>query len=111
MKSTLALSLVAGSLLVIGNIASAADGKAVYEAKCTNCHGPDGKANTKAGQKAGAKDLTDPKVQADLTDEKISKAVKEGLKENGKTKMKAFPDLTDADVAAVAAYVKATFKK
>jgi cytochrome c1 len=40
----------------------------------------------------------------------MTKAIKEGVKEEDKTKMKAFTDLTDDEVKALVAYVRA-FKK
>ncbi len=92
--------------------AKAAVGKENYDNLCAKCHGPDGKADTKIGQKLGAKDFTDAKVQADMKDEDMAKAVKEGIKDaDGKTKMKAFvtgadTPLSDDDVKALIAYVR-----
>ena len=48
--------------------ARAADAKETYGKACAKCHGEDGKGQTKMGQKLGLKDLSDAKVQADLTD-------------------------------------------
>src|SRR4051812_45784460 len=48
--------------------ASAADAKENWEKTCAKCHGPDGKGQTKMGQKMGIKDYTDAKVQIDLKD-------------------------------------------
>lgn len=110
MKTKLAVSLIAGSLLAIASTLSAADGKGLFETNCAKCHGADGKGNTKMGQKAGAKDLTDPKVQAGVTDDKIAKSIKEGVKEGDKTKMKAFPDLSAGDVKALVGYVRSLKK-
>ncbi len=78
---------------------------------CTQCHGKTGTADTKIGKILNAKDLTDPKVQASFTDAEATKAIKEGIKENGKSKMKAFGDkLSDDEVKALVAYVR-TLKK
>ena len=69
--------------------ALADDAKALYEKDCVKCHGSDGKGETKMGKKLGAKDYTDPKVQAALTDDAAFKATKEGLKDKeGKVLMK-----------------------
>ena len=58
-----------------------------------------------------AKDLTDPKVQASFTDAQAADAIKNGIKEDGKTKMKAFGDKLSADeIKALVAYVR-TLKK
>ena len=102
-------SLVAVSFMIAA-AASAADGKALFEANCTKCHGSDGKGATKMGMKAGAPDLTDAKVQGQLSDAKIATAIKDGVKVGDVMKMKAFPDLSADDIKALVDYVKA-FKK
>ena len=89
--------------------ALAADGKAVYADNGAKCHGDDGKGQTKMGQKLEVRDYTDAKVQDSFTDEQAIKAVKEGLKKDDKTLMKAY-DLPDDDIKAVIAYLR-TFKK
>ena len=88
---------------------SAADVTENYEKHCAKCHGPDGKGQTKMGIKAGAKDFTDPKVQAEFNDDKMFKGIKEGIKEGDKIKMKAAEGLSDDEIKALVAHVK-TFK-
>jgi mono/diheme cytochrome c family protein len=110
MKKLLALSLITGSLLAATSVVCAADGAALFEANCAKCHGLDGKGATKMGVKVGCKDFTDAAYQATITDEKIAKALKEGVKDGDKTKMKAFPDLSADDVTALTAHVH-SFKK
>jgi mono/diheme cytochrome c family protein len=90
---------------------NAADTKALWDANCAQCHGKDGRADTKMGKQVSAKDLTDPKVQAGFSDAKATQSIKEGVKENGKTTMKAFAGkLTDDEIKALVAYVR-TLKK
>ena len=104
------LTIIAAVILATGATSvRAADVKENYEKHCTKCHGADGKAQTKMGIKAGAKDFTDPKVQAEITEEKAFKAIKEGIKEGEKTKMKPAEELSDAEMKALAQFVK-TFK-
>ena len=75
------------------------------------CHGKDGKGDTKIGQKLGIKDFTDAKVQADMKDDAMLKAIKEGIKDSdGRLKMKAFPDLTDDEAKTLVEHVR-SFKK
>ena len=86
---------------------SAADAKANWDSQCAKCHGPDGKGQTKMGEKLGIKDLTDAKVQAGIKDEDAVKAIKEGRKDkDGKTLMKPFDTLSDDEVKALVAYVR-----
>src|SRR3954467_3090999 len=103
------LGLITASLL--GTSVFAAEVKENWEKHCQKCHGPDGKGQTKMGRQSGAKDYTDPKVQAELDDAKGFKAVKEGLKVNGKEAMKPIGDkLSDDEIKALVAHIR-TFKK
>ncbi len=109
MKKLLALGLTAFAAAALS--ASAADAKANYEKDCAKCHGADGKGDTKMGKKLGAKDYTDAKVQAALTDDAAFKAIKEGFKDkDGKVLMKPLEGVSDADIKAMVAYMR-TFKK
>lgn len=104
-------SLFVASLMAAAAAASAADGKALFEANCAKCHGATGAGDTKMGQKAGCKDFTDASYQATLTEAKMTAAIHDGVKEGDKQKMKAFGDTLSADdIKALVAYVKA-FKK
>ena len=101
------ITLLAASAISV----RAADAKANWDANCAQCHGKSGAADTKMGKQLNAKDLTDPKVQAAFSDAKATQSIKEGVKENGKTTMKAFAGkLTDDEIKALVAYVR-TLKK
>lgn len=90
---------------------SAADVKEIWTKDCQKCHGEDGKGQTKMGTKAGVKDYTDAKVQAEMKDDKAIKTIKEGLKEDGKEKMKAYGDkVSDEEAKALVAHIR-SFKK
>ena len=82
------------ALIIVGAVSvRAADAKELWTKNCTKCHGDDGKGKTKMGEKLGIKDYTDPKVQDQFKDADLAKAIKEGVKDGEKVKMKGFPDL------------------
>jgi len=79
----------------------------VYAKNCSKCHGDDGAGKTKMGEKLGCKDYT---AEAINVDEGV-KAVKEGLKKDGKTLMKAYGEsLSDEEIKAAVEHMK-SFKK
>jgi cytochrome c6 len=80
--------------------ADAAAGKAVYTAKCKNCHGPDGEGNA-----AIAKAL-----KADIKPLSATTADVKDVVTKGQGKMKPVASVTGADLDNVVAYVK-TLKK
>ena len=106
------LIVIGVALLIAGAVSvRAADAKENWEKNCTKCHGADGKGKTKMGEKLAMKDYTDAKVQEALKDDAMTKAIKEGVKDGEKTKMKGFGDvLSDDEVKALVKYVR-DFKK
>ena len=90
--------------------ASAADVKENWDKGCAKCHGPDGKGDTKMGKKLEIKDFTDAKYQDSLKDEAMLKAIKEGVKDGDKVRMKPIEGLSDEEMKALVTYVRA-FKK
>ena len=105
------VSLTISLFIASAGSMNAADAKALWDANCAQCHGKTGNADTKMGKMLNAKDLTDAKKQAGFTDAQATAAIKDGVKENGKTTMKAFAGkLTDDDIKALVAYVR-TLKK
>jgi mono/diheme cytochrome c family protein len=109
MKKLIVVSL---ALLFAGAVTvRAADAKENWEKNCAKCHGPDGKGKTKMGEKLGIKDYSEAKVQDSLKDDAMIKAIKDGVKDGEKTKMKAYGDvLSDDEVKALVKYVR-DFKK
>jgi cytochrome c551/c552 len=107
MKKLIIASL---TLIAAGALCSAADVKENWEKSCAKCHGPDGKGETKMGQKIAIKNLTDAKRQAEMKDDQAFKSIKEGIKDaDGKIKMKPAEGLSDDEIKALVQYVR-TFK-
>jgi cytochrome c553 len=108
MKKATLLTIAACAAMVVS--ASAADVKETWEKSCAKCHGPDGKGDTKMGKKLEVKDFTDAKVQAGLKDDAMFKAIKEGVKDGDKVRMKPAEGLSDDEIKALVKYVR-DFKK
>lgn len=93
-------SLVLIATLAVAGTGFAADGAAIFKAKCAMCHGADGSASTGMGKSMGLKPLSSPEVQ------KMSDADMTTLVANGKGKMPASKGkLTDDEIGAVVKYV------
>jgi cytochrome c6 len=104
-------ALIAASALLAGSL-SAADLKTNWETHCMKCHGADGKGNTKMGRQSGVKDYTDPKVQAEMKDDKALKIIKEGIVEKGKKKMDPYADkLSEQEMKELIAHMRSFGKK
>ena len=84
----------------------------VTREQCVQCHGADGKGDTKMGKKLGIADLADPRVQAKFTDEAALRAMKEGIKDkDGKLAMKPAEGVSEAEMKALVPYLRALAKK
>jgi len=99
-KLTLLLAALAVITLASAPAAqAAADGKALFDAKCAMCHGKDGVAKPMA---KGSANFNDAKWQEATKLEGIETAITDG-----KGKMKGFKDkMSVEEIKAVATYVK-----
>ena len=98
-------------IIASAGVGLAADASALWGQHCASCHGKDGSGSTMMGKKLGLKDYRDAKVQAAFSDAEAERAIKEGVKTNGKETMKPFGSkLSDADIKALVAYIR-SFKK
>ena len=80
----------------------------VWEQRCIVCHGQDGRGRTKKGRQLKTPDMTRPKWQARLSDEKIANAIANGVP---KRKMPAFKDkLSNEEIQALVPYLRALGK-
>ena len=104
-------ALFAGmALAVLGAVSLAAPDDAtakLFKARCSICHGVDGRGDTTAGKAAGVKDWTDGKTLKALSDEQIEQTIRNGVKApDGKDRMPPFPKLSDDQVKALRAHIR-----
>src|SRR5438045_9561669 len=98
----LTTSVIIAIVIGFSGAAFGADGAALWVQNCASYHGKDGSGNTTMGKKLGVKDYT--KSQG-FSDAEAANVIK-----NGKGKMKAYKQLSDADEKALVDYVR-TLKK
>lgn len=104
MRNLHAITLAAATILlplISASPAAAVDAKAVYDAKCARCHGPDGSGDTKPGKKLNVRDLRKAEAQK-LTDAEMNDVIT-----NGKEKMPEFKTkLTKEEISALVKFVR-----
>lgn len=106
-KHTLAIA----TITLLASVSHAADVKEIWDKQCVSCHAKDGSGNTRMGKKVNVKDYRDPKVQAEMQDDKAAQIIKDGIKEKGEERMKPYKDkLTDDEIKALIAQMR-SFKK
>jgi cytochrome c6 len=113
MKLVSTRTIITATLIVLGGAltaATAADAKTNWEKNCVKCHGADGKGDTKIGKTLEIKDFTDAKVQVSYKDADMIKALKDGIKDGDKIRMKAVEDMSDDEIKALVTYVRALKK-
>ncbi len=107
MKTRTKVALTGLALSLGTGVALAAPAVDNWDNHCASCHGTDGKAQTKTGKKLKLRDYTDPKVQAELKDEDMLKATKEGVFDKGKERMKAYKgELSDQESKDLVAFIR-----
>lgn len=101
MKAIISSLVICGMLALAATAVAQDDAAALYKTKCQICHGPDGKGDTPAGKKVGAKDLHSPEV-AKLSEQELFDVVKKG-----KEKMPSYDGkLTDDQIKSLVKYVR-----
>lgn len=108
MKNITKIAVATVALAFASGAAYAASASENWENSCASCHGADGKATTKQGKKLKIRDYTDAKVQAELKDDEMVKAILEGVKgEGGKERMKGFKDdLSEQEAKDLVAFIR-----
>ncbi len=75
---------------------------ALWNAYCVVCHGPDGKAQTEEGKKKGARNLSDARWQATVSDDRLHDSIR-----RGRDKMPSFGNkLSEEQIRALIAEVR-----
>ena len=93
------LILVAAAIFAVP--ATAQDAAGNYKAKCAACHAADGKGDTPAGKKMGARDFTSPEVQKE-SDSDLAQAIAKGKKKMPSYEGKLKPE----EIKALVAYIR-----
>lgn len=107
MKTPVKIALASAALMLTSGFSYAATAAENWENSCASCHGADGKAQSKQGKKLKIRDYTDPKVQAELKDDAMLTAILDGVKENGKERMKGYKgELSEQECQDLVKYIR-----
>lgn len=94
-----------GAMLLSSYALAQDDAAALYKAKCSSCHGADGKGDTPVGKKLGVKAFSDPEV-AKNSDQAWFETTKKG-----KGKMPAYDGkLTDPQINDLVKFMRSLAK-
>lgn len=107
MSKTMRFYLAVGMVLLVGCALGSAQsaGEATYKAKCQNCHGPDGLANSGIGKAMKVKPASDAEVKK-LSEDTMIEAVR-----NGEGKMQSYKSsLTDVQIKDTVDYFRKFMK-
>ncbi|MDT7779192.1 MAG: hypothetical protein QOC99_1704 [Acidobacteriota bacterium] len=109
--TALSVALICAGVAAVRGLARQGNGQAptainpavTYARNCATCHGRDGHADTfKSKHRYHARDLTDARWQAAVTDERIINSIT-----NGRGKMPAFKrKLTTEQITSLLSYVR-----
>jgi mono/diheme cytochrome c family protein len=96
------ISMLAVGALLTAAIPASGQSADLYKAKCQVCHGAEGRGDTVAGKKLGAKDFHSPDV-AKTSDHELFEITKKG-----KEKMPGYDKkLTDDQIKDLIKYIRA----
>jgi cytochrome c len=112
MRSTIRLAAVVFAVSSAVSFAAEVDKKTerTWKSKCASCHGADGKGQTEQGKKMKVADMSTAGWQKDVTEERMKKAMNEGIKEQRegvKQEMESFKDtLKPEQMEALVGYMR-----
>jgi mono/diheme cytochrome c family protein len=101
------LTAAAMSVIALWNTGlSAQDAAGLYKAKCSACHGADGKGDTPVGKKMGLRDFASPEVQKSSDDELTA------IIADGEDKMPSYKkSLKPEQIKDLVGYIRSLAKK
>jgi cytochrome c6 len=101
------LTAAAVAVIALWNTALVAqDAAGLYKAKCSACHGADGKGDTPVGKKMGLRDFASPEVQKSSDDELTA------IIADGKDKMPSYKkSLKPEQIKDLVGYIRSLAKK
>ncbi|HMM36352.1 MAG TPA: cytochrome c [Thermoanaerobaculia bacterium] len=105
MSRTIGIAVAAlGACVLAGPTRAEAPGRSpAWETYCIVCHGPDGKSSTEEGKQRNARDLTDARWLASVSDGRLAGSIR-----RGRDKMPAFGrKLSDEQIKALVAEIRA----
>lgn len=83
-------------------VATPASAAAIYAKRCASCHGKNGKAETIKGKLRSARNLTDARWQAEVSDARIFNSIM-----NGRGKMPGYgKKISEAEIDSLVSYVR-----
>ena len=108
MKKHIILTAVGLTLASMTGYAGDIDAAAIWDKQCKKCHGETGAGDTAIGKKLEIKDYTKAESLADMSDEQLHAATKDGVEG---TKMKGYGDkLSDEEIDALVAHMRSFAK-
>ncbi len=112
-SNRLALALLGGALLFSTSaFAQEVDKKTerAWKAKCSSCHGMDGKATTRKGQELKVEDMSTAAYQKKYSDDAMRKTINDGLdttRDGRKVEMDGYKDqLSEEQVTSLIQYIR-----
>jgi mono/diheme cytochrome c family protein len=108
MKTVLLRAFLAAIVVISlwGTALVAQDAAGLYKAKCSVCHGADGKGDSPIGKKMGLRDFASPEVQKMSDDELIA------IIGHGKDKMPSYKkSLKPEQIRELVGYIRSLAKK
>ena len=100
-----AVAVLAAATLWISPLA-AQDAAGLFKAKCSACHGADGKGDSPLGKKMGVRDFTSPEVQK-MSDDELTAMISDGKDKMPSYKKSLKPD----QIKELVAYIRSLAKK